>query len=60
MKLKQDEMTRGLDKFLPSTKKWLLAKGYITRNVELADIEYQWTKEGLQWINGLKLKKNTP
>ncbi len=54
MKLKQDKLTQELGKLLPTSKNWLLARGYISSNTEFGETEYSWTKEGTEWVNGLR------
>ena len=45
-------LDRELGKFLHPSKMWLIRKGYVSHNTDTG--EYQWTEEGLKWINSLK------
>lgn len=55
MKYEKGAMDKGLERFLPASKKWLLERGYIKPK---DDVEggYEWTEGGYEWINQLKPK----
>ncbi len=55
MRFKKDAMDRGLENFLPQSKKWLLERGYIKPKDDVKN-EYEWTEGGYQWINQLTPK----
>lgn len=49
------ELDRLLDQLFYSSKMWLIKKGYIVKiDTELG--EYQWTEEGVKWVNSMTPK----